>query len=333
MPPPRHSSSASDENDQAQDLLWGVGAVSTMLGIATPTLRTWDRRYRLGPSQRTAGGHRRYSQVDIARVDLMSQLVDHGVPAQQAATVALASDEADLRMRTNVPAVVRSADPQATSGATGQDAARGSRAIGAAVNTLVTAAESLDSVSMAQQLTQVFEHRGVVAGWSDVVVPVLLTIGERWRKGEVGVEVEHLLAESVSTELRGLARKSRVRRSTSRPVLLASAPEDQHMLPLLAVEAALAEQHVLTICLGARTTPHALSNAIGICDPRAVLLWASMPRHPSATWLAPWPVSEGRRRLVLAGPGWPPDTVPAPEDVEVTRVHDLPTALGALTAA
>jgi DNA-binding transcriptional MerR regulator len=201
-----------------------------MLGIATPTLRTWDRRYRLGPSQRTAGGHRRYSQVDIARVDLMSQLVDHGVPAQQAATVALASDEADLRMRTNVPAVVRSADPQA-SGPTGQDAPRGSRATGAAVSALVTAAESLDSVSLAQQLTQVFEHRGVVAGWSDVVVPVLFAIGERWRKGEVGVEVEHLLAESVSTELRGLARKSRVRRSTSRPVLRAGVANGQRSGP------------------------------------------------------------------------------------------------------
>src|SRR4028118_2240970 len=99
MPPPRHSSSAADE-DQAQDLLWGVGAVSSMLGIATPTLRTWDRRYQLGPSQRTAGGPRPYRPVDIARVDLMSQLVDQGVPAQQAATVALNSDDADLRTHT-----------------------------------------------------------------------------------------------------------------------------------------------------------------------------------------------------------------------------------------
>ena len=333
MPPPRQSSAAQDEHDQAEGLLWGVGAVSTMLGIATPTLRTWDRRYGLGPSQRTVGGHRRYSQVDIARVDLMSQLVDHGVPAQQAATVALTSEEADLRMRTDVPAVVRSARPPGMSAATGPELLRGGRATGAAVSAIVAAAETLDSVSLAQQLTQVFDHRGVVAGWSDVVVPVLLTIGDRWRKGEVGVEVEHLVAECVSTELRGLARKSRVRRSTSRPILLASAPEDQHMLPLLAVEAALAEQRVLTICLGARTTPHALSNAIGICDPRAVLLWASMPRHPSVTWLVPWPVSAAGRRLVLAGPGWPADSVPGTDDVDVERVHDLPSALTALTAA
>jgi hypothetical protein len=263
----------------------------------------------------------------------MSQLVDHGVPAQQAATVALASDEADLRMRTDVPAVVRAADPQGASSSTSPEVARGGRAVGAAISALITAAESLDSVGLAQQLTQVFEHRGVVSGWSDVVVPVLLTVGDRWRSGEVGVEVEHLVAESVSTELRSVARAHRVRRSTSRPILLASAPEEQHMLPLLAVEAALAEQHVLTICLGARTTPYALSNAIGICDPRSVMLWASMPRHPSTTWLVPWPVSKVGRRLVLAGPGWPPDPVPASEDVEVARVHDLASALTALTAA
>ncbi|MEJ7754976.1 MAG: hypothetical protein WKF83_00420 [Nocardioidaceae bacterium] len=39
--------------DAATGLMWGVGAVSLRVGIATPTLRTWERRYGLGPSQRT----------------------------------------------------------------------------------------------------------------------------------------------------------------------------------------------------------------------------------------------------------------------------------------
>jgi DNA-binding transcriptional MerR regulator/type IV secretory pathway TrbD component len=331
-PPRRDSPPLGDEPGPQDDLLWGVGAVSSMLGIATPTLRTWDRRYQLGPSQRTAGGHRRYSQVDIARVDLMSQLVDQGVPAQQAATVALNSDDADLRTHTTVPALLRSARATATSSAAVAPIPR-ARTTGATVSSIMAAAEAMDSVSLAKHLSQVFEQRGIVSGWSDVVVPLLITVGDRWRRGEVGVEVEHLVAESIATELRGIVRASRVRRSTSRPVLLASAPEEQHMLPLLALEAVLAEQRVLTIGLGARTTPHALSNAVAICDPRAVVVWASMPRHPSIAWLTPWPHSEAGRRLVLAGPGWPQSSMPESEGLEVLRVNDLHSALTALEAA
>ena len=37
-----------------------VAAVARRLGVAPSTLRTWDRRYDLGPSAHTAGSHRRY---------------------------------------------------------------------------------------------------------------------------------------------------------------------------------------------------------------------------------------------------------------------------------
>jgi DNA-binding transcriptional MerR regulator len=42
-----------------------VAAVARRLGVAPATLRTWDRRYGLGPSQHSAGAHRRYSPADV----------------------------------------------------------------------------------------------------------------------------------------------------------------------------------------------------------------------------------------------------------------------------
>jgi DNA-binding transcriptional MerR regulator len=38
-----------------------VAAVARRLGVAPATLRTWDRRYGLGPSEHEAGAHRRYT--------------------------------------------------------------------------------------------------------------------------------------------------------------------------------------------------------------------------------------------------------------------------------
>ena len=61
-----------------------VAAVARRLGVAPATLRTWDRRYGLGPSEHSSGEHRRYSAIDISRLTLMRKLVIAGVsPAEE----------------------------------------------------------------------------------------------------------------------------------------------------------------------------------------------------------------------------------------------------------
>ena len=65
-----------------------VAEVAHRLGVAPATLRTWDRRYGLGPTTHEAGAHRRYSDEDLARLATMRRLVVSGVPPQQAAQLA-----------------------------------------------------------------------------------------------------------------------------------------------------------------------------------------------------------------------------------------------------
>src|SRR5512133_1028860 len=67
-----------------------VAAVARRLGVAPSTLRTWDRRYDLGPSAHTAGSHRRYSPDDLARLVIMRRLTLEGVPPSDAARIAVA---------------------------------------------------------------------------------------------------------------------------------------------------------------------------------------------------------------------------------------------------
>lgn len=68
-----------------------VAAVAARLGVAASTLRTWDRRYGLGPSQRQAGSHRRYSPDDFARLETMRALTQRGVALADAARMAIQS--------------------------------------------------------------------------------------------------------------------------------------------------------------------------------------------------------------------------------------------------
>jgi transposase-like protein len=67
-----------------------VAAVARRLGVAPATLRTWDRRYGLGPTAHSPGAHRRYGPHDLARLTTMRRLLLEGVSAGDAARVAAA---------------------------------------------------------------------------------------------------------------------------------------------------------------------------------------------------------------------------------------------------
>jgi DNA-binding transcriptional MerR regulator len=90
---------------------YGIGAMARRLGVAPATLRDWERRYGIGPSGRTAGGHRRYRPDDIARIEYMRRLVLDGVPPGEAARVALAAPPTPQSAAE--PAAEPTADPAA----------------------------------------------------------------------------------------------------------------------------------------------------------------------------------------------------------------------------
>ncbi len=75
-----------------EELTWGVSAAAEQAGVAAATLRTWDRRYEVGPAERTAGGHRRYTAPDIDRVRKMAELIDAGATPESAARAVLHGD-------------------------------------------------------------------------------------------------------------------------------------------------------------------------------------------------------------------------------------------------
>ena len=62
-----------------------VAAVARRIGVAPATLRTWDRRYGLGPSVHEAGEHRRYRPQDLAVLITMRKLITAGVSPADAA--------------------------------------------------------------------------------------------------------------------------------------------------------------------------------------------------------------------------------------------------------
>ncbi|WP_327007368.1 MerR family transcriptional regulator [Dactylosporangium sp. NBC_01737] len=283
---------------------YSAGAVARRLGVAVTTLRTWHQRYGMGPSLHEPGHHRRYTEQDIERLEVMQRLIVEGVAPNEAARWALQ----DVRDPSPSP-LFGSADLVAT--------ARG----------LHRAAVRLDAPAVRQRVAAAVHDLGVVVAWDEVLRPVLSAIGERHAITGALVEVEHLLSGCVSAVFGAVPRPEP---TVPAQILLACADEEQHSLPLEAVGAALAAVGVPTRMLGARVPPTALATAVRRTGPAAVLVWSQLPTTGDPGQLEPV-LAAPRRPLVVAagGPGWNAATLPA----GVSRPASLTEALAMLTAA
>jgi DNA-binding transcriptional MerR regulator len=283
-----------------------VGAVARRLGVAPSTLRSWERRYGMGPAGRASGSRRRYTAGDVALLTRMRRLTLDGVAPAEAARVALDSVSmpeptvpADLEFRTGHRVAAR---------------ARG----------LSRAALALDADAVRGLLAEAVATDGVLATWDGLLAPVLRAVGERWAATGEGVEVEHLLAEVTIGVLHGVHHGVMPEpATTARPVLLACADGEGHSLPLHALRAALAERDVAARLLGAALPPAALAAAVRRTGPAALVVYAQTPDHAVAGLLSAIPVLRPPTAVLAGGAGWVPDALPE----HVSYVHDLGEAV------
>ncbi|MGB1238487.1 MAG: MerR family transcriptional regulator [Pseudomonadales bacterium] len=67
----------------SQTEAFSIGVLSERTQVNTVTLRAWERRYGLLKPQRTAKGHRLYTQSDIDTVEQVLALIKRGVPLRK----------------------------------------------------------------------------------------------------------------------------------------------------------------------------------------------------------------------------------------------------------
>jgi DNA-binding transcriptional MerR regulator len=282
-----------------------VAAVARRIGVAPATLRTWDRRYGLGPSAHESGEHRRYCPADLARLTLMRRLITSGVSPCDAAAQAK-SHKGSINLETIVTDYVVREE---------------------LVVALHKAAKGLDKKFIEAALRKDLAQYGVERSWSEVIVPLLLIVGNEWEASGDGIEVEHLLTEVLKGILREHVEDIR-KPVNAHPVLLASVGEELHSLALHALAAALAERKIETYFLGARTPLEALSAMITRSAPPAVFLWAQLSKNADPKFFNDIPAIRPMPRMVLGGPGWS-----HVDCKDVSVVHDISDAVAEIERA
>jgi DNA-binding transcriptional MerR regulator len=270
---------------------WTPGKVAELLGVSPVTLRTWAARYGVGPTLRDDGRHRRYSDADVRRLQYMQRLIDRGMRAREAAAAAF-SDPDEVAPEVSVDRHIEE---------------------------LERAAESLDFAALAALLDETLDALGPAAAWTEVLVPVLRHLGDRWSRGDVCFDAEWALTGEISLALQRYS-AGFANTPPGRPVLLACCPEERHSLPMEVLRAAMVEVGIPAVHLGqlvpAETT-FAIAAKLG---PVVVFLW-SMSARTADDRLAQR-LRRGGFDIAVAGPGWANRT-----EGEIAWVDDLTAAL------
>jgi MerR family transcriptional regulator, light-induced transcriptional regulator len=288
-----------------EDELLTVAAVARRIGVAPATLRTWDRRYGLGPTLHEAGSHRRYCPADLAKLTLMRRLISTGVSPADAAEQAKAH-KGSVKIANLVSKFEHRQE---------------------LVDSIHRAAKILDKSFIETVLRKEIAEHGVIASWTEVIVPLLVIVGDEWERTGAGIEVEHMLSEVLKRIMReGVPEIKKPK--NAQPVLLAAVGEEVHCLALHALAAALAERGIESFFLGARTPLEAIDAMVRRSAPPAIFLWAQLKHNGDEKFFREIPATRPTPRIILGGPGWN-----LKDPSEVTFVQDLSLACAEIESA
>jgi len=234
--------------------VFNTKAVARETGVPADTFRAWERRYGMPRPQRTPGGHRLYSERDIAIIRWLRDRTDEGVNISHA--VLLLTNSLDA------PAIGTLAD---------NDEAR---AIGQLIDEIVQSLTSFDSAQADRILSEAFSIYPFEQVLLDLVQPAMVDIGERWHRGEINVAVEHFATQFVRRKLAGLL--SIFEGSTHRAtVVLGCAPGELHDLGALLSALFLVRRGWHVIYLGPQVPLFDLLETVHSLKPTMVCLSAS----------------------------------------------------------
>ena len=289
---------AANSEPVAGELSVTVAVAARRLGIAPATLRTWDRRYGVGPSQREDGKNRRYSPSDLASLDYMTALIRSGHSPAVSAAATLGRDLTEHQQDRTEGELTSTPVGGSVGGGIVTTPGSHRRARGLAKST-----SALDQAACASIISESLNEIGVIPTWNELVLPILKSVGEMWELRQCGIEVEHILSTAIQSEFSRFACEASTK-TTRAMVVLGSMSGDSHQLPVWAVGAGLAERGIRFVHLGSGMPLESLGDVMARTGPRAVFLWSQNRGSTDATDLSQLPSLRPNPRIVIGGPGW-----------------------------
>jgi methanogenic corrinoid protein MtbC1 len=179
----------------------------------------------------------------------MRRSLARGVPAAEAARLAAAAER---------------------DGDSDGDGAAGASELHAIAARLSDALASLDDACAHEELDRLFGAFSVDMALSEVILPLLAELGERWARAEIGVGDEHFASNLIQGRLLSLARKWD--EGGGPRALLACPSGELHTIGLLCFGLALRNQGWRITYLGADTPVAAIAQVADALGPAQIVL-------------------------------------------------------------
>ena len=253
--------------------LYNIGVVTRVTGVPIATLHTWERRYGFPDAARTAGGHRLYSDKDIARLRWVKSQLESGLTVSRAVIAVRALEaEGRLFLPNESEAVSRSESTSISSTSLGES--------------LLQALTHHNLVRADQLMGEMLAFTSPENITLDIIGPALNAIGEAWEQGHITIATEHL----ASNFLRHRLLMWMVTGPTPKPgnpIILACAPGEWHEGSLLIMGVLLRRQGWPVAYLGQNVPFQDLAIFVEEIHPRAVVMVAMV--EETVRTLAEWP--------------------------------------------
>lgn len=223
-------------------------------GIAADTLRAWERRYGLPMPQRSAGGHRLYSQRDIETIKWLIKRQEDGLSISRAVDLwneQLASgtdplaDLVQAASASTIPVQYKSPD-------TTPDSLRAD---------WIEACLNFSESTSEQILNQAFSMFPVEAVCLDVLQRGMSEIGERWYENRASVQQEHFASSLAMRRLDALLNASPTP-TRNQTVLVGCPPNEWHTFTPLLLALLLRRRGLNVIYLGANVPAAQFSTTV-----------------------------------------------------------------------
>ena len=175
---------SSQKDNSAQYL---ISTVTKRSGVKSDLVRAWERRYQAVTPTRTAGGHRVYTDMDIARLKLLNEATNNGHSISQIAKLSLD----DLKKLSQQEPANIDLQPQAEKTSERRFLAEDY------IEKCHASVLAFDAHALEAHFENAIVELGPQLFIENLLTPLLTQIGERWRNGELRPVHEHMASSII----------------------------------------------------------------------------------------------------------------------------------------
>ena len=166
-----------------------ISTVSKRSGVKADLVRAWERRYQAVTPTRTAGGHRVYTDQDIARLKLLNQATGNGHSISQIARFSL--DDLNKLLKNEPGTITQTLSCNVLSVCDRAHLAEDY------IEKCYAAVLAFDAKSLEAHFENAIVELGAEAFIEHLLTPLLTRIGDRWKTGELRPVHEHMTSSVI----------------------------------------------------------------------------------------------------------------------------------------